>query len=242
MKKITLLLMIIACSYANAQFFGAGNYKIKSNVTGKYWTVDVANSNITTADEISGNDATQVFEIKSVGSNGYFNISCTVPEFDAVRFNSLDVIPTGTSTPTSATNNTRIITFDVDENGAYDIHTPQTTTGRFAFDDNGDVRYTGSGTVNTKWLLENTNPLSNEEFNKNSIFISNPISNQIIIEGINSKVNKVEVFNIVGKSVYTKDIKGTSSLIINATTLASGLYLVKVYGETSTFTKKIIKK
>ncbi|AJR04994.1 T9SS type A sorting domain-containing protein [Siansivirga zeaxanthinifaciens] len=219
-----------------------GKYKIKHSVTGKYWTVDTANSNIITADEISPNNNSQIFEVKSVGSNGYYNISCTLTGWDAVRFESINVYPTTTATPTTDTNNTRIFEFVSNGSGAYDIHTPQTTTGRYAYDNSGDVNYTSSATANTKWLLENTNALSNEGFHRNSVFISNPIDDEIIIDGLEKKVNKIEVFNIVGKTIVLKNVKGASSIRIDANTLISGLYFVKFYGEVSIYTRKIIKK
>lgn len=219
-----------------------GLYKIKHSVTGKYWTVDNANSNIITADEMTPDSATQVFEVKSVGTAGYYNISCTDPNWDAVRFHTTNVYPTTTSTPTTDTNNTRIFEIVSNGSGAYDIHTPQTTTGRYAFDNSGDVKYTGSPSANTKWILESENSLSNSDFDKSSVFISNPIVSEMIIKGLDNKVNKIEVFNIVGKSVLMKDVKGASSLQIETNALTSGLYLVKFYGETSIFTKKIIKR
>ncbi|MFD0835639.1 T9SS type A sorting domain-containing protein [Mariniflexile aquimaris] len=219
-----------------------GKYKIKHSITGKYWTVDIANSNIITADEISPNNDAQIFEVKSVGSNGYYNISCTLTGWDAVRFESLNVYPTTTATPTTDTNNTRIFEFVSNGSGAYDIHTPQTTTGRYAYDNSGDVNYTSSATANTKWLLENTNPLSNADFDRNSVFISNPIDNEIIIDGLEKKVNKIEVFNIDGKTIVVKNVKGASSIRIDANTLTSGLYFVKFYGEASIYTRKIIKR
>jgi hypothetical protein len=219
-----------------------GLFKIKHSVTGKYWTVDNANSNMITADEITPDSETQIFEIKSVGTAGYYNISCTDPNWDAVRFNTTNVYPTTTSTPTTDTNNTRIFEIVSDGFGSYDIHTPQTTTPRISYDDSGDVRYTGSFGANTKWILESTIPLSSADFNKNSVFVSNPVYSEILIEGLDNKVNKIEVFNIVGKSLLVKDVKGASSIRIEANTLTSGLYLVKFYGEVSIPTRKIIKK
>jgi hypothetical protein len=219
-----------------------GKYKIKHSVTGKYWTVDNSNSNIITADEISPSSDSQVFEVKSVGSNGYYNISCMDPSWDAVRFEGSNVYPTSASTPTTDTNNTRIFEFISNGSGAYDIHTPQTTTPRISFDDAGDVRYTVSFGDNTKWILENTNPLSRADFVKSSVFVSNPVDREILIEGLDAKVNKIEVFSLVGKSVLQRDVKGASSIRIDASALNSGLYLVRFYGEKSIFIRKIIKR
>jgi hypothetical protein len=105
---------------------------------------------------------------------------------------------------------------------------------------------TNTANTNTFFILSGltrTGPLlSTNDFDTSSIFISNPIDSQMIIKGLDNKVNKIEVFNLVGKSVFEKDAKGASSLQIDTNALTSGLYLVKFYGETSTLTKKIIKK
>jgi hypothetical protein len=209
-------------------------------VTGKYWTVD--NTNIITSDEISPSSDSQIFEVKSVGSNGYYNISSMDTSWDAVRFEGGNVYPTGTATPTADTDNTRIFEFISNGSGAYDIHTPQTTTGRYAFDSSGDVRYLTSAGATTKWILENVNSLSSSDFYKSSVFVSNPVDSEILIEGLDNKVNKIEVFSIVGKSVLVKDAKGASSLRIDASKITSGLYLVKLYGEKTTLIKKFIKR
>ncbi|WP_298551420.1 heparin lyase I family protein [uncultured Algibacter sp.] len=219
-----------------------GIYKIKHSVTSKYWTVDNTNSNIITADEMTPDSATQIFEVKSVGTTGYYNISCADPNWDAVRFHTTNVYPTTTSTPTTDTNNTRIFEILSNGSGAYDIHTPQTTTGRYAYDNSGDVNYTGSASANTKWILEDINSLGSEDFDKSSIFVSNPVDNQILINGLDDKVNKIEVFNIMGKSILVQDVKKASSMRIDANTLTNGLYLVKFYGKTSIFTIKFIKR
>ncbi len=217
-----------------------GLYKIKHSVSGKYWTVN--NSNIITADEISPSNDSQIFEVKSVGSNGYYNISSTAPQWDALRFAESNVYPTTSATPTTSTNNTRIFEFVSNGTGAYDIHTPQTTTPRISYDDSGDVKYKTSFGADTKWILESTNTLSSPDFNKSIVFISNPVTDQIIIGGLGNKVNKIEIFNLVGQSILKKDTKDLSSLRLEANALTSGLYFIKFYGETSTLTKKIIKK
>lgn len=220
-----------------------GLYKIKHSVTGKYWTVAASpNQNIITADEILPDSDTQIFEIKSVGTAGYYNISCTVTNWDAVRFEGQNVYPTTTLTPTSDTNNTRIFEFISNGSGAYDIHTPQTSTPRISFDDSGNVRYITSFGTNTKWFLESVNSLSSLEFDKSSVFVANPVNDTIQIKGLSSNINKVEVFNLLGKSLIVKQAEGVSSLNLDASVLSSGIYLVILSGEQSIITKKIIKR
>jgi hypothetical protein len=220
-----------------------GLYKIKHSLTGKYWTVDNTNSNIITADEMTPDSATQIFEVRSVGSNGYYNISCTDPNWDAVRFHTTNVYPTTTSTPTSDTNNTRIFEFISNGSGAFDIHTPQTTTGRYAYDNSGDVNYLTSSGNSTKWILENINSLGSEDFDKNSIFISNPVSNKLIIKGLNKNLETIEVYSLLGQSVFKyKIIENLSSTTLDVSDLSSGIYIIRISGKNESHTKKIAKK
>jgi hypothetical protein len=264
MKKITLLLLIaLVHTSLNAQFRGEDFYKIRHSITGKYMTIDAENSNITSTDELPNNDNSQVFQVKSVGSSGYFNIASTVDGFDAIRANSINVFPTNTSTPTSATNNTRIFAIEADSENTMQegytlryIHTPQTTTGRYMYDKgadilditdgnypDSDVIYTGGAEDKAKWIFESlTNPLSTREFDNSSIFIANPVADKLTIKGLDNKIQKIEIFNLIGKSLLQTNTVGLLSVNINANTLKSGVYLVRLYGATSTLTKKVIKK
>jgi hypothetical protein len=218
-----------------------GTYKIKHSVTSKYWTVN--NSNIITADEIIPNSTSQIFEVKSVGTAGYYNISSTNSNWDAVRFHSGNVYPTSTSTPTTDTNNTRIMAIILSEDGTYDIHTPQTTTGRYAYADLGDVKYLTSKGVQTKWILENQTALS---LNENKLLdefkmFPNPVKNTLNISSNNIKVDKVEVFNLSGKKMITKQINSGNEIKLNVSSLSIGIYFVKLYSTSAVFTKKMIK-
>ncbi len=217
-----------------------GTYKIKHSITGKYWTVD--NSNIITADENTSDNTAQIFEVKSVGSTGHYNISTTVLNFDAIRFHEVNVYPTSTTTPTTDTNNTRIFQFISNGSGAYDIHTPQTTTGRYATDSSGDVTYLNSANDQTKWVLENQTLSVNEnkllkEFNIDT----NPVKNTVNIN-TSSKSDKVEVFNLSGKRLLAKQFTNSNEIILDASHLVTGVYFIKVYSIKNVFTRKLIKK
>ena len=264
MKKITLLLLVVLASInLNAQFRGEDTYKIFHSTTGKVMTVDVTNGNIISANELPNDDASQIFQVKSVGSNGYFNISCTVPEFDAVRANSINVFPTTTSTPTSDSNNTRIFAIEADsENTMLNgytlryIHTAQTTTGRYMYDSgadiegltlgnypDADVKYTGGAEDKAKWIfISMTNPLSTKKINDELVTVTNPISNEMKINGLSDGVKMIEVFNMLGESVLLSNIQKESSVTVNTSALAPGVYIVKFSGENAVFTRKVIKK
>ncbi|WP_282122052.1 T9SS type A sorting domain-containing protein [Algibacter mikhailovii] len=85
-------------------------------------------------------------------------------------------------------------------------------------------------------------PLSNEKFDTSSLFISNPVNDQLTIKGLTSSVSKVSVFNLLGSSVLSKNIDGESTINMNVSGLAAGMYIVKLEGLNGTFSKKIIKQ
>ncbi len=216
-----------------------GTYKIKHSVTGKYWTV--ANSNIITADEITPSSASQIFEIKLVGTSGYYNISSLDANWNAVRFHDGNVYPTSASVPTSDTNNTRIFQFVANGSDTYDIHTPQTTTGRYAYDDSGNVRYLTSSGGQTKWVLENqTLSLDKTKLANKFRIYPNPVINTLSISAINIKVDKIEVFNLSGKKLITKIINN-NQIKLDVSSIATGIYFVKVYSHRNIEIIKMIK-
>ena len=85
-------------------------------------------------------------------------------------------------------------------------------------------------------------PLSAEEFDTSSVFISNPVSDQLSIQGLTANVNKVSVYNLLGSSMLTKIIDGESTINLNVSGLAAGMYIVKLEGSNGTFSKKIVKQ
>lgn len=84
--------------------------------------------------------------------------------------------------------------------------------------------------------------LSNEEFDSASIFVSNPVVNQISIKGLAPTINKVTVYSLLGSEVLSRNVESQSSLSIDASKLVSGMYIVELSGENGRFTKKVIKQ
>jgi hypothetical protein len=99
------------------------------------------------------------------------------------------------------------------------------------------------GALRSFWVLaESEVVLSAEEFDTSSIFISNPVNNELNIKGLTDNVSKVSVFNLLGSSVLTRNVAGQSSINLNVSALAAGMYIVKLEGDNGTFSKKIIKQ
>ena len=97
-----------------------------------------------------------------------------------------------------------------------------------------------------EWVFETAageSVLSAKEFDTSAIVIANPVNNSLSIKGLNANVKQVSVYSLLGQLVLTrKVIDAQSTLDINVNTLKSGVYLVKINGENSSFTKKIIKE
>lgn len=103
-----------------------------------------------------------------------------------------------------------------------------------------DVLFDGGGIDPLEFFLIAS--LSTEEFDSSSIFVSNPVANEISIKGLTSSVNTVKVYSLLGTQVLSRKIEAQSSLNLDVSKLASGMYIVELSGENGRFTKKIIKQ
>jgi hypothetical protein len=99
------------------------------------------------------------------------------------------------------------------------------------------------GEARSYWVLvESSIVLSNDKFDTSSIFISNPVNNEIRIKGLTSNVKEVAVYSLLGQKMITKEVNAESTLTMDASALSSGMYLVEMKGENGSFTKKIVKQ
>ncbi|WP_400077526.1 T9SS type A sorting domain-containing protein [Winogradskyella sp. R77965] len=86
--------------------------------------------------------------------------------------------------------------------------------------------------------------LSTEEFDTSSVFISNPVKDELSIEGLNQSIKQISVYDLLGKQVITSNLADdTTSTKLDVSTLTSGLYIVKLEGENgASLTRKIVKQ
>jgi len=69
----------------------------------------------------------------------------------------------------------------------------------------------------------------------------NPIENTLFIQNtLDYQIEKIEIFDVIGKNVYSSDIVNNNS--VNVSNLTSGIYLVKLYSGSAHTTQKIVKK
>lgn len=248
MKKITFILFVLSATFTYAQFTGAGEYYLLNNFTtnGVVYLSHDGTKAVRATDNTA--EATK-FDFVSTGVTDQYNIVVNTDD-GILRANSTSEIPVVSYSGSPSTSNPNVwtvtLTTGTGPNGeaTYNVWTPNTSSGRFLVYNNTTdaIGYSGSDFGRTRWIFTSTNPLSNEEFDKSSIFVSNPINNTIEIKGLSSNINKVEVFNLVGKSLIIRDTKGLSSLNLDATAFSSGVYLVKFIGTNTFTTRKIVKR
>ena len=102
-----------------------------------------------------------------------------------------------------------------------------------------DVSVSGGGPVVFSWEAV---VLSNEDFNVSSVFISNPVNNQLTISGLTPNVKDIAVYSLLGKQVLAVQLNGETSLSLDTSALASGIYVVEMKGENASVSKKIVKQ
>lgn len=105
-----------------------------------------------------------------------------------------------------------------------------------------DVLFDGGGIDSLRFVF--VEALSTDEFDTSSVFISNPVKDELTIEGLNQNMKQISVYDLLGKQVITSSLEAnTSSINLDVNTLTSGIYIVKLEGENgASFSKKIIKE
>jgi len=106
-----------------------------------------------------------------------------------------------------------------------------------------DVVFSAGGAISPLRLIF-VETLSTDEFDTSSVFISNPVKDELSIEGLNQSIKQISVYDLLGKQVITNNPSDdTTSVNLDVSSLTSGLYIVKLEGENGqSFTKKIIKE
>ena len=93
------------------------------------------------------------------------------------------------------------------------------------------------GDVATFWA----STLSNTNFDKTQFsFVPNPVANELHIESEQAKIDQIEIYNLNGKQVL--DVNFQKDQPIDVSSLAKGMYLVKIKTESGSLTKKLIKE
>jgi|26BtaG_2_1085354.scaffolds.fasta_scaffold00230_3 hypothetical protein len=97
--------------------------------------------------------------------------------------------------------------------------------------------------IGNSWLAVTTNPtasVSKNEIANNVRVYPNPSRNFLNVETNNMTVTSLQFYNILGATVYTQN--GLLNNKVDISTLASGVYLMKINSGDQSVTKKIIKE
>ncbi len=112
------------------------------------------------------------------------------------------------------------------------------TSGLFLKNFNGDfgkyIRY--NFTVNFPLSYETINGIFDVKI------YPNPTDNELLVEATDIDKAQVEIYNIMGKKVNAPSIKNADKLSINTSTLADGMYFMKIQKAEHRATKKFIIK
>jgi Secretion system C-terminal sorting domain/META domain len=83
-------------------------------------------------------------------------------------------------------------------------------------------------------------PLGSEDYDiKEIIIYPNPFNSSLLIDSQGIIIDKIEIYNSIGQSVK---IINSNFDVINLSDIPSGIYIMKLYSEDKTVSKKIIKK
>lgn len=257
MKKITfkisafLLLTFFGHQVQGQAFPGvAGAYQIKVQGENLYLTQSTTSDAITYEAEIPGSSA-QVFDINNHPDGDFFSITSGVPGKGVVEVLDIMSASSGIGSKSNVAggagqqdkwnptrgSGTQIFLESSAAGTAWDGSAKRRLQG---FSASGAAVIGGGAAVAFDFIP--LGALSTQKFDASSMFISNPVSNQISIKGLTPSINTVTIYSLLGTQVLSSKIGAQSSLNIDATKLTSGMYIVVLSGEGEQFTKKIIKQ
>lgn len=107
-----------------------------------------------------------------------------------------------------------------------------------------DVLFDGAGIDGLRFVFVSALLLSTEEFDTSSVFISNPVKDELAIEGLNQNIKQITIYDLLGKEVISTNLEVDAiSTNLDVSALTTGMYIVKLQGENgASFTKKIVKQ
>ena len=232
-----------------------------------YLTIDGTSGDLVWAEEIGSNNPTQLWTIQdhvTPSGTGFVQITANVPGAGDFTMSVDQTSFTGTGDK-----NIRIsvraglpISDNTDSNYGYDQF-QRRRTGGFSGPGNDalfakppgeggsrygvtpsaageDVLFDGGGIDGLRFVL--VEALGAADFDSSSIFISNPVNDELTIKGLSPNIKEVSVYSLLGNRVLSRKVDGRTSLSLDSSTLSNGMYLVKIASDSGSFTKKIVKQ
>lgn len=101
------------------------------------------------------------------------------------------------------------------------------------------IQMSGDKTINLVWNQPQT--LSSDEISQfESTVLNNPTDTQWTIKTPNTRIKSVQIFNILGKRVYSVSLD-KNEIMIPAYNLSSGIYIAKIQTELGTKSIKLLR-
>jgi hypothetical protein len=95
------------------------------------------------------------------------------------------------------------------------------------------------GTATSCNIIDGVKNISNQNiFN----LFPNPATSAFNVESSKSKVESVEVYDVVGMKCFTPPLSKGKGMYVDVSSLSAGIYLVRVKTEYGSVTKKLIKQ
>ena len=128
-------------------------------------------------------------------------------------------------------------TTEVSCNTAANVGLTAAATYYISVTDDGTNKAPGASTIQ----VDDTTTLSADEFSVNEFAVfPNPTNNDWNVRG-NQKVNTVELYDVLGKQVFSLN-PNNKEFTISGTSLNSGLYFAKINSNSGTTTIKLVKE
>jgi len=108
------------------------------------------------------------------------------------------------------------------------------------FEEGGPVKISGGGPVRFDFVPTTLSTTSNK-LTSNDFSIAT-LSNELVISSNVASISEVAVYSILGKNVLSESGISSSAITMNTSSLATGMYIVKIATDRGIFSTKIIQE
>jgi hypothetical protein len=224
------------------------------------YTVNVANSVTTISITGVAQDATATVSGNvtdaplNVGSNS-FSITVTAQDNSTKKYNVTVIRANQFTIVSSVENNTGgaispegSIAVDEGEDITFEMLPDENYVIEYVLVDGEDVgtdaaytfnKVAANHTIVVKFM--STTSIESVENQQIRIY-PNPTDGQLIIDNGQWTIENVEIFNVIGQSVYSSTLGVASTLRLDVSHLPSGIYFIRIQTENGVVAEKIVKK
>ncbi len=247
--KFTVLILFAMVFQAQAQLESGNSYTLRNVGTGHYLSTGGGNGWLyEPAENIDETTYTTAFLFTSIG-DGVFTMEGSRPGLMVMRSNGVVGQSTTRATAASIAADRQLNVESTGTDGVYFIHRDskylrENTQEEVDADTYGSIVYGADADATDQrqmWFLEAAT-LSTIQIAKSSVFMSNPVKENVSISGLTAEINQIHVYSLLGAKIISQKVNNLSSLQLNVSGLSKGMYIVNFVGENGNFTKKLIKE